>query len=73
MAGGDWFDAIPLADGGVALVVGDVVGHGVVASAAMGQLHAVLGDALATRCPPAEALANRCRTEGSHEGATCGR
>jgi serine phosphatase RsbU (regulator of sigma subunit) len=41
-AGGDWFDAIPLADGSVALVVGDVVGHGVAASAAMGQLRAVL-------------------------------
>ena len=34
-AGGDWFDAIPLADGSVALVVGDVVGHGIAASAAM--------------------------------------
>lgn len=45
-AGGDWFDAIPLADGRVALVVGDVVGHGVVASAAMGQLRAVLDELL---------------------------
>jgi serine phosphatase RsbU (regulator of sigma subunit)/anti-anti-sigma regulatory factor len=47
-AGGDWFDAIPLADGSVALVVGDVVGHGVAASAAMGQLRAVLTELLAT-------------------------
>jgi serine phosphatase RsbU (regulator of sigma subunit)/anti-sigma regulatory factor (Ser/Thr protein kinase)/anti-anti-sigma regulatory factor len=47
-AGGDWFDAIPLADGSVALVVGDVVGHGVAASAAMGQLRAVLAELLAT-------------------------
>ena len=46
-AGGDWFDAIPLADGSVALVVGDVVGHGVAASAAMGQLRAVLTELLA--------------------------
>ena len=45
-AGGDWFDAIVLADGIVALVVGDVVGHGVTASAAMGQLRAVLNDRL---------------------------
>jgi serine phosphatase RsbU (regulator of sigma subunit)/anti-sigma regulatory factor (Ser/Thr protein kinase)/anti-anti-sigma regulatory factor len=45
-AGGDWFDAVPLAGGGVALVVGDVVGHGVAASAAMGQLRAVLGELL---------------------------
>ena len=46
-AGGDWFDAIPLDGGGVALVVGDVVGHGVAASAAMGQLRAVLAELLA--------------------------
>ena len=46
-AGGDWFDAIPLADGSVALVVGDVVGHGVAAAAAMGQLRAVLTELLA--------------------------
>ena len=45
-AGGDWFDAIPLPDGTVALVVGDVVGHGVAASAAMGQLRAVLNERL---------------------------
>ena len=41
-AGGDWFDAIPLNGGAVALVVGDVIGHGLSASAAMGQLRAVL-------------------------------
>jgi len=46
-AGGDWFDAIPLDDRGVALVVGDVVGHGVAAVAAMGQLRAVLTELLA--------------------------
>lgn len=41
-AGGDWFDVITREDGRVVLVVGDVVGHGVAASAAMGQLRAVL-------------------------------
>ncbi|MEU4625062.1 SpoIIE family protein phosphatase [Actinoplanes sp. NPDC023801] len=45
-AGGDWFDAIVLPDGRVALVVGDVVGHGVAASATMSQLRAVLHDRL---------------------------
>ena len=45
-AGGDWFDAIPLAGGSVALIVGDVVGHGVAAAAAMGQLRAVLAELL---------------------------
>ncbi|MCV7419841.1 SpoIIE family protein phosphatase [Mycobacterium yunnanensis] len=37
-AGGDWFDVLPGADGGVHLVVGDVVGHGVRAAAVMAQL-----------------------------------
>src|SRR5262245_25623569 len=37
-AGGDWFDAVPVVGGRVALVVGDVVGHGIAASAVMGQL-----------------------------------
>ncbi|GKQ41388.1 SpoIIE family protein phosphatase [Streptomyces sp. A012304] len=36
--GGDWFDVIALSGGRVALVVGDVVGHGVHASATMGRL-----------------------------------
>jgi anti-anti-sigma factor len=45
-AGGDWFDAVPLADGTVALMVGDVVGHGIAASAAMGQLRSVLDELL---------------------------
>ncbi|OLR92939.1 SpoIIE family protein phosphatase [Actinokineospora bangkokensis] len=45
-AGGDWFDAVPLPDGSVALVVGDVAGRGVAVSAATGQLRAVLQDRL---------------------------
>lgn len=40
-AGGDWFDAIPLGDR-LALVVGDVVGHGVEAAAVMSQLRTAL-------------------------------
>lgn len=36
--GGDWYDALPLSDGRVLLVVGDVVGHGMTAAAAMGRL-----------------------------------
>jgi serine phosphatase RsbU (regulator of sigma subunit)/PAS domain-containing protein/anti-sigma regulatory factor (Ser/Thr protein kinase) len=36
--GGDWFDVIPLPGERVALVMGDVVGHGLHASATMGRL-----------------------------------
>jgi serine phosphatase RsbU (regulator of sigma subunit)/CHASE3 domain sensor protein len=40
--GGDWLDVIPLSGTRVALVVGDVVGHGVRASASMGQLRSAV-------------------------------
>jgi serine phosphatase RsbU (regulator of sigma subunit)/anti-sigma regulatory factor (Ser/Thr protein kinase)/anti-anti-sigma regulatory factor len=56
-AGGDWFDAIVRPDGRVALVTGDVVGHGVAASGVMGQLRAVLQDRLSDGDDPARALA----------------
>ncbi|MGW1990385.1 ATP-binding SpoIIE family protein phosphatase [Embleya sp. NPDC001921] len=36
--GGDWFDVIPLSSMRTAFVVGDVVGHGLGATAAMGRL-----------------------------------
>src|SRR5262245_42684091 len=45
-AGGDWFDVVGLPDDAVALVVGDVVGHGATASAVMGQLRAIAADRL---------------------------
>jgi PAS domain S-box-containing protein len=40
--GGDWYETFHLADGRVAVVVGDVVGHNAEAAAAMGQLRAGL-------------------------------
>jgi serine phosphatase RsbU (regulator of sigma subunit)/anti-sigma regulatory factor (Ser/Thr protein kinase) len=40
--GGDWYDAIELPDGGIGLVIGDVVGHGVQAATLMGELRAAL-------------------------------
>ncbi|MEU7282118.1 SpoIIE family protein phosphatase [Streptomyces sp. NPDC045431] len=36
--GGDWYDVLPLTSGGTALVVGDVMGSGIQAAAAMGRL-----------------------------------
>ena len=36
--GGDWYDAVELDDGRVAVVVGDVVGHGLRAAVVMGQM-----------------------------------
>ncbi|EIV96312.1 SpoIIE family protein phosphatase [Frankia sp. QA3] len=40
--GGDWYDAVPLPDGRVAVIVGDVAGHGVAAAGTMAQLRNAL-------------------------------
>jgi serine phosphatase RsbU (regulator of sigma subunit) len=40
--GGDWFDSFVLPGGGLALVIGDVVGHNVAATAAMSQIRSML-------------------------------
>lgn len=52
VSGGDWFDAVPLKGGRVALIVGDVAGHGVEAAAVMGRLRAVVQDHLADDTDP---------------------
>jgi anti-anti-sigma factor len=41
-AGGDWYDAVPVGRGRVALVVGDAVGHGVPAAGAMSRLRGAM-------------------------------
>lgn len=50
--GGDWYDVLALTGGAVGLVIGDVVGHGIDAIAAMGQLRSALSAlALLDRSP----------------------
>ncbi|HEY2765750.1 MAG TPA: SpoIIE family protein phosphatase [Pseudonocardiaceae bacterium] len=56
-AGGDWYDAVPLDHGRLAVSVGDVVGHGPGAAAVMGQLRSVLKAALLDRGDAIAALA----------------
>ncbi|PRY47487.1 serine phosphatase RsbU (regulator of sigma subunit) [Geodermatophilus tzadiensis] len=56
-AGGDWFDVLSLDDRTVAAVVGDVVGHGVDASAVMAQLRAVALERLHAGAEVAEVVA----------------
>ncbi len=56
-AGGDWYDAVPLGSGRLALVIADAVGHGVPAAAAMSRLRGAMR-ASALRDPaPAAVLA----------------
>ncbi|MFF3639119.1 SpoIIE family protein phosphatase [Streptomyces sp. NPDC002250] len=54
--GGDWFDVIPLSGARVALVVGDVVGHGINAAAKMGQLRTAMRTLADMDMPPDEVL-----------------
>ena len=51
--GGDWYDAFELPGGRIALAVGDVVGHGVAAAAAMAQLRTALRAYAVEERPPA--------------------
>ncbi|MFJ3174130.1 SpoIIE family protein phosphatase [Streptomyces roseus] len=83
--GGDWFDVIPLPGARVALVVGDVVGHGLHAAAAMGRLRTAVLNFSSLDLPPDELLARLDDlvqyidqsvaggdgTEGGLIGATC--
>ncbi|WP_329536182.1 SpoIIE family protein phosphatase [Streptomyces sp. NBC_01450] len=55
--GGDWFDVIPLSGARVALVVGDVVGHGINAAATMGRLRTAVHTLADMELPPDELLA----------------
>ncbi|MFE5035382.1 SpoIIE family protein phosphatase [Streptomyces sp. NPDC056683] len=54
--GGDWFDAIPLPGARTALVVGDVVGHGINAAATMGRLRTAVQTLADLDLPPDELL-----------------
>ena len=54
--GGDWYESIALPGGRVALVVGDVAGHGVRAAVTMGRLRTAIRTLARLELPPAETL-----------------
>ena len=70
--GGDWYDALERPDGRVALIVGDVVGHGLRAAATMGQLRNAFRAYGLIESSPAEVMArvNRLVTSGEDAMAT---
>ncbi|MFI6059800.1 SpoIIE family protein phosphatase [Streptomyces sp. NPDC051286] len=77
-AGGDWFDVVPLSGSRVALVVGDVTGHGLHAAAIMGRLRTAVHTLAGLDLPPDEVLTRlddlviRLTEEDPDcEGATC--
>ncbi|MGP3977156.1 SpoIIE family protein phosphatase [Streptomyces sp. 8N114] len=77
--GGDWFDVIPLSGTRVALVVGDVVGHGLHAAATMGRLRTAVHNFSVLDLQPDEVLARldelvvRIDDEDSRAGLAGGR
>ncbi|MFC8064722.1 SpoIIE family protein phosphatase [Streptomyces sp. NPDC057293] len=60
--GGDWVNSFPLPDGRTALVVGDVVGHGLGAAATMGQLSMEARALLSAGLAPDEVLEHLDKT-----------
>jgi serine phosphatase RsbU (regulator of sigma subunit)/anti-sigma regulatory factor (Ser/Thr protein kinase) len=54
--GGDWYESIALPGGRVALIVGDVAGHGVRAAVTMGRLRTALRTIVNLELPPAAGL-----------------
>ncbi|MFD3524996.1 SpoIIE family protein phosphatase [Streptomyces sp. NPDC058653] len=81
--GGDWFDVIHLSGARTALVIGDVVGHGINAAATMGRLRTAVQTLAEMDLPPSELLSRldrivvRLNQEGPESlgpvavGATC--
>jgi serine phosphatase RsbU (regulator of sigma subunit) len=55
--GGDWYQFLPLADGSLVVVLGDVTGHGVEAIATMTQIQSVIAAAVHTGVPLSEIFA----------------
>jgi PAS domain S-box-containing protein len=69
-AGGDWYDVVPLDDGRIALMVGDVVGRSLKAATVMGRLRGSCRALLLTTGDPAEVLSNLDSLAQTIEGAS---
>jgi serine/threonine-protein kinase RsbW len=54
--GGDWYDAFAVADGTIGIAVGDVVGRGIEAASAMGQLRSALRALAGAELGPARVI-----------------
>jgi GAF domain-containing protein len=67
--GGDWYDAVRLPDGRLALTVGDVVGHGIEAAATMGQIRSAWRALVAELDEPATLIEHLSRFARDVPGA----
>lgn len=69
--GGDWYDLVWRPDGGVGVIVGDVVGHGLAAAAVMGQLRSAARTLLLQGRSPAQVLTTLDTFAALVPGARC--
>jgi anti-sigma regulatory factor (Ser/Thr protein kinase) len=69
--GGDWYDAVEVGEGRLAVAVGDVVGRGLPAATTMGQLRAALGVASLQAADASEAVGILDRYAKHVPGARC--
>ncbi|MFD5001060.1 SpoIIE family protein phosphatase [Streptomyces buecherae] len=72
--GGDWFDSVKLPGSRTALVVGDVMGHGLNSAAMMGQLRTAVQTMAGLDMPPTQLLRHLddlAQRLGEHYLATC--
>jgi anti-sigma regulatory factor (Ser/Thr protein kinase) len=69
--GGDWYDAVEVGEGRLAVAVGDVVGRGLPAATTMGQLRAALGVAALQATDASSAVGILDRYAKHVPGARC--
>ena len=71
--GGDWYDALPLEDGSLITIIGDIVGHGVEAVASMARLQHLITGLVRTGTPLGEVFerANSLARASEPIFATC--
>ena len=58
LAGGDWYDTIAMPDGRLAVVIGDVAGHGLDAATVMGQVRMAVRASLVSATDPSDVAAH---------------
>jgi PAS domain S-box-containing protein len=68
-AGGDWYDVVPLADGRIAVVVGDVVGRSLKAATVMGRLRGACRGLILAAGHPGEVLEHLDAVAATIDGA----
>ncbi|MEZ5379371.1 MAG: SpoIIE family protein phosphatase [Acidimicrobiales bacterium] len=71
LSGGDWYDVINVDQDRFALVVGDIVGHDIEASATMGQLRAIVRSFALVDADPSSVLHRTESLARTIDGASC--